>query len=92
MKIIITGASGLIGKRLCKVLKQDGFDIEFLKRHDYNNTNLIINQNYIDKTHSNIYEWNRICIFHHHDIRGKITYDTIQKRVNRFKDIYENKI
>jgi len=61
-------------------------------RHDYNNTNLIINQNYIDKTHSNIYEWNRICIFHHHDIRGKITYDTIQKRVNRFKDIYENKI
>ena len=38
MKIIITGASGLIGKRLCKVLKQDGFDIEFLKRHDYNNT------------------------------------------------------
>ncbi|MDA0784458.1 MAG: DUF1731 domain-containing protein [Bacteroidetes bacterium] len=38
MKIIITGASGLIGKRLCKVLKQDGFDIEFLKRYDYNNT------------------------------------------------------
>jgi uncharacterized protein (TIGR01777 family) len=38
MKIIITGASGLIGKRLCEVLKQDGFDIEFLKRHDYNNT------------------------------------------------------
>ena len=38
MKIIITGASGLIGKRLCKVLKQNDFDIELLKRHDYNNT------------------------------------------------------
>ena len=38
MKIIITGASGLIGKRLCKVLKQNDFDVELLKRHDYNNT------------------------------------------------------
>lgn len=38
MKIIITGASGLIGKRLCKVMKQDGYDIEFLKRYIYNNT------------------------------------------------------
>jgi uncharacterized protein (TIGR01777 family) len=38
MKIIITGASGLIGKRLCKVLKQNDFDVELLKRYDYNNT------------------------------------------------------
>ena len=38
MKIIITGASGLIGKRLCKVLRQNGFDVELLKRQDYNNT------------------------------------------------------
>lgn len=36
MKIIITGATGLIGKRLCNQLKQNGFDVEFLKRHDYN--------------------------------------------------------
>lgn len=37
MKIIITGASGLIGKQLCKQLKQNGFDVEFLKRLFNNN-------------------------------------------------------
>ena len=37
MKIIITGASGLIGKQLCKQLKQNGFDVEFLKRRFNNN-------------------------------------------------------
>lgn len=37
MKIIITGASGLIGKQLCKQLKQSGFDVEFLKRRFINN-------------------------------------------------------
>lgn len=38
MKIIITGATGLIGNRLCNQLKQNGFHVDFLKRHRYNNT------------------------------------------------------
>ncbi|MFZ9630991.1 MAG: epimerase [Bacteroidia bacterium] len=38
MKIILTGASGLIGNQLCNQLKQKGFDVDFLKRHHYNNT------------------------------------------------------
>ena len=36
MKIILTGASGLIGNQLCNQLKQKGFDVFFLKRHHYN--------------------------------------------------------
>lgn len=37
MKIIITGASGLIGKQLCTQLNQNGFDVEFLQRSFTNN-------------------------------------------------------
>ena len=36
MKIIITGASGLIGKRLCNQLKQNGFHVDFLERYGTN--------------------------------------------------------
>ena len=60
-------------------------------RHNYNNVNLIINQNFIKNTPSNLYNWDRICIFHHHDITKKSTYDIIYKRINIFKKIYKNR-
>lgn len=59
--------------------------------HDYNNYDIRINTNYIDKELSgNLYEWNSICIFHHHDIYDSSIYNTIIKRVERFKNIIKN--
>lgn len=59
--------------------------------HNYNNINLLINQNFIENTPSNLYNWKRICIFHHHDITKKEVYEKIKKRVNIFKNIYLKK-
>ena len=58
--------------------------------HDYNNINLRINTNFLDdRLSGNIYEWEKICIFHHHDICNKKQYDIISKRVDRFNKIIE---
>mgnify|MGYP000436068442 CR=1 FL=1 len=59
--------------------------------HNYNNVNLIINQNFINDTSSNLYNWDRICIFRHHNITEKSTYDIVYKRVNIFKNIYKKR-
>lgn len=65
-------------------------DIGYMS-HNYNNSSLIINQNFINNTPSNLYNWDRICIFHHHNITEKSTYDIVYKRVNIFKNIYKNR-
>ena len=65
-------------------------DIAYMS-HDYNNVNLIINQNFINDTPSNLYNWDRICIHLHHDITEKLEYNKIYKRVNIFKNIYKNR-
>lgn len=65
-------------------------DIGYMN-HNYNSSNLIINQNFINDTPSNLYNWNRICIFHHHDITKKSKYNIIYKRVNIFKNIYKKR-
>ena len=65
-------------------------DIGYMS-HNYNDKNLIINQNFINQTPSNLYNWDRICIFLHHNIIEKSTYDTIYNRVNIFKNIYKNR-
>jgi len=65
-------------------------DIGYMS-HNYNNSNLIINQNFINDTPSNLYNWDRICIFLHHNITEKSTYDIVYKRVNIFKNIYKNR-
>jgi hypothetical protein len=58
--------------------------------HDYNSLDLLINTNFIDDNLSgNLYEWNSICIFHHHNILNREIYDTIAKRVDRFNNIME---
>mgnify|MGYP000061618917 FL=1 len=65
-------------------------DIGYMS-HNYNDITLIINQNFINNTPSNLYNWDRICIFHHNHITEKSIYDTIYKRVNIFKNIYKNR-
>ena len=58
--------------------------------HDYNSVDLRINTNFLDDTLSgNIYDWEKICIFHHHDISNKHQYDIIKNRVDRFNKIIE---
>lgn len=59
--------------------------------HNYNNIDLRINTNFLDPTLSgNLYEWDRICIFHHHDILKPDIYNTIKRRIDRFNKIIEN--
>lgn len=58
--------------------------------HDYNNTTLQINTNFLDDDLSNdLYKWNKICIFLHHELHIKEQYDAIVRRVNRFNSIIE---
>jgi hypothetical protein len=56
---------------------------------NYNATNVIFNQNYLDdnKLSENLYDWNSICVFHHHCLRDNDVYNLIQKRCDRFKHV-----
>lgn len=58
-------------------------------RHNYNNHNLLINQNFLENTPNNLYDWDRICLFFHFNIIEKEVFDKIYKRVNIFKKLYE---
>ena len=57
--------------------------------HNYNNTNLLFNQNYLDDTklNDNLYNWNTICCFLHHNILNSTIYTSLKKRCDRFKNI-----
>lgn len=65
-------------------------DIRYMK-HNYNNSNLIINQNFINNTPCNLYNWDRICIFHHHNITQKSTYNIVYERMKIFRNIYKER-
>ena len=56
---------------------------------NYNGNNLLFNQNYLDdnKLNDNLYNWNTICAFHHHNILNSNIYNTIKKRCERFNNI-----
>ena len=48
--------------------------------HNYNNSNLLFNQNYLDnKLNDNLYNWNTICNFLHHSILDSNIYTSIKK-------------
>jgi hypothetical protein len=57
--------------------------------HDYSGGNLLFNQNYLDdnKLNDNLYNWNTICNFLHHNILDSNTYNSIKKRCERFNNI-----
>ena len=50
----------------------------------------IINQNFLDNVVSNMYDWTRICVFHHNHITDTAVYDTIKNRCNRMNYITAN--
>ena len=75
-----------INKKIINI--QQKKDIGYMKSN-YNNTNVLINQNYINNVSSNLYFWDRICIHIHHNISEKFTFNKIKKRVNIFRKIYD---
>ena len=57
---------------------------------NYYNTNLVINQNYINNVSNNLYDWDRICISTHHNLTNIKTYKMIKERTDIFMNIYNN--
>ena len=57
--------------------------------HNYNSNNLLFNQNYLDnnKLDNNLYKWDTICSFHHHDILDNDIHTVIKTRCDRFNNI-----
>jgi len=59
-------------------------------RHNYNNIDLRINTNFLDEILApNLYDWDKICVFLHHDVCNKEISESIRKRVDRFNKIME---
>lgn len=56
---------------------------------NYNNNNMLFNQNYLhhDTMNHNLYDWNTICGFHHHNILDRSIYDMINRRCERFNTV-----
>ena len=56
-----------------------------------NNHNEIFNQNFLDdyKLNENIYNWNTICNFHHHNLSDNDTYNMVKNRVDRFNNVLQ---
>ena len=59
---------------------------------NYNSRNLLFNQNYLDdnKISDNLYNWNTICSFLHHNILDSNIHTSIKKRCERFNNIINN--
>jgi hypothetical protein len=62
--------------------------------HNYNNVNLLFNQNYLENDNNNnnnnndnLYNWETICSFYHHNILDTNIYTSIKNRCERFNTI-----
>jgi len=74
-----------INDKIIELLKKD---IVYMN-HCYNHMDLFINQNYLDinKINNNLYYWDNICLFMHHNLLDKNNYDKINMRCERFNNI-----
>ncbi len=72
-----------------EIVKFKSYDNIGYMSHNYNHLDLRINQNFIENISNNLYEWDRICVFHHHNMLDKSTYDALTNRCNTFKKIYK---
>jgi hypothetical protein len=61
-------------------------------RYNYNPVDLFINQNYLRNTVlcGNLYHWDKICIFNHHNLNDNAIYSKIKMRCERFINSIEN--
>ena len=55
--------------------------------NSYDDTTLLFNQNYVDSVSSNLYDWNRICLFLHHNLLDSTVYTTLRERCTRMTSI-----
>lgn len=92
----------LINKKKSQIMYNTSVDeniISFIKQplitymaHDYSGINIIMNTSVLSSEghalKSNLYDWDRICIFHHHDIRESVVRDKISKRCKILNQIY----
>lgn len=72
-----------------KINKLDKLNKITYMKDNYNGKNLLVNTNYIDNIYRNLYYWNKICVFLHHELNNENTYNIIKRRCKRFKKIYE---
>jgi hypothetical protein len=70
-----------IKKNIVELLEND---IRYMA-DNYNNSGLLINQNYIDDNtlSGNLYDWNSICLFLHHAIQSEDIYKQLKMRCDR---------
>ena len=59
--------------------------------NNYNNSTEIFNQNFLDETKldKNMYNWNKICSFHHHNLADNNVYNIVKNRVDRFNYAFQ---
>lgn len=60
-------------------------------RDDYEDYDLFFNQNFLNNTPYNLYDWDRICLFIHHKVTSKEIQNKLFNRIERFKKIYKEK-
>ena len=60
--------------------------------HDYSHIPIVLNQKYIPYStiDSNIYKWDRVCIFHNHNVTDTKVNNKIRKRCKLFSSIYRH--
>lgn len=58
-------------------------------RINFDQSPMFINQNFVKNADSNLYNWDRACIFNHHELTTPSVYQTLRNRVEIFKKVYE---
>lgn len=59
-------------------------------KHDYKNQILPINQNFTEVKSNDIYNWDKICIFLHHNLNNDSELNKIEKRISFFNEVSSN--
>jgi hypothetical protein len=61
--------------------------------YSYDDKNIFVNQNYIDETSeidSDIFNWEKYCVFRHHNLLDNFEIEKFNKKIKRFNYIFEN--
>ena len=61
----------------------------YYMNHEWNRYNLRINQNFINYINNNLYFWDRICLFLHHNIIDDNIKNKLDNRCHIFNKIYQ---
>jgi hypothetical protein len=70
------------------ILELYDFDISYMNEN-YLKTTLPINQNFTTINSNDLYEWNRICVFLHHDLILESEVNKIKIRIDRFNEVMD---